>query len=251
MLAVRCPRAMLVIDPRVAVDIPSFITSTQRSLPAALPHQLTLRRDPKAELISILNGDNSAPLLAGEFEPEQMPEPTEPGNAGGMGSSPGTMEPEHFPQPAPTARIKSPPTVPLHERVRTILDSSARTRRGVDRLREKLSDNDPGRSANAEHILSLWGQDSLMTPIIKLLRPTRQSGQENPLDNLDLPPEIEHLSPREWSDWELYRLSLDLAALQFGFANWPITPKNPDSSDDGVVRNQSKREIAPGGGPKN
>lgn len=241
MLAVRCPRAMLVIDPRVAADIPSFIISTQRSLPAALPHQLTLRRDPNAELIAILNGDNSAPLIAGEFEPEQMPEPTEPGNAGGMGSPPGTMEPEHFPEPAPTARIKSPPTVPLHERVRTILDSSARTRRGVDRLREKLSDNDPGRSANAEHILSLWGQDSLMTPIIKLLRPTRQSGQENPLDNLDLPPEIEHLSPREWSDWELYRLSLDLAALQFGFANWPITPKNPDSSDDGVVRNQSKR----------
>jgi hypothetical protein len=248
-LAVRHPHATVVIDPRVATDIPSLITATQRSLPAALPHQLTLRRDPNAEMIAIFNGDQSALPLADAFELERMPEPAESENAERMESPPVTVEPERFPEPAPTARIKSPPMVPLHERVRAILDFNAQTRRGVDRLREKVSDDDPGRSANAEHILTLWGQDSLMTAIIKLLQRARPSGQENPMNNLDLPSEIEHLSPREWSAWELYRLRLDLAALQFGFANWPITPKDPDSSDDGVVRNKSKRDIAPSGRP--
>jgi len=67
------------------------------------------------------------------------------------------------------------------------------------------------------------------------------------MNNLDLPPEIEHLSPREWSDWELYRLRIDLAALQFDFAYRPITPKIADSSDEGVVQVQSKRGISPSG----
>jgi hypothetical protein len=47
--------------------------------------------------------------------------------------------------------------------------------------------------------------------------------------NLDLPPEIEQWSPREWDDWELYRLRIDLSALQFDFANWPFAPEDlPD-----------------------
>ena len=68
------------------------------------------------------------------------------------------------------------------------------------------------------------------------------------MNNLDLPPEIEHLSPREWSDWELYRLRIDLAVLQFDFAYRPITLNSPDSSDDSVVREEIRREIGPGGG---
>jgi hypothetical protein len=248
-LAVRHPRATLVIDPRVATDIPSLIAATQRSLPAALPHQLTLRRDPNAEMIAIFNSDKSALPLADAFEPEPMPEPAESENAERTESPPATVEQERFPEPAPTARIKSPPMVPLHERVRAILDFNAQTRRGMDRLREKLSNDDPDRGANAEHILSLWGEDSAMTAIVRLMQGGRPSREGNSMENLDLPPEIEHLSPREWSDWELYRLRLDFAALQFGFANWPITPKTPDSSD-GVVQNHSNRQITPGGGLK-
>jgi hypothetical protein len=251
-LAVRYPRATLMIDTRVATDIPSLIAATQKSLPAALPHQLTLRRDPNAEMVAILNGDGSAPQLAGTFELERFPEPGEtPQNVERMELPPEKMRPERFPEPAPTVKIKSPPLVPLHERVRAILDFNAQTRRGEDRLRSKLSNSDPGRDANAEHILSLWGEDSLMTAVIGLLQGLRSSGAKPSMNNLDLPPEIDHLAPREWSDWELYRLRIDLAALQFGFANWPITPHGPDSSDDDVVRNQSKREITPGGGLKN
>jgi hypothetical protein len=160
---------------------------------------------------------------------------------------PETVELERFPEPVLTARIKSPPMVPLHERVRAILDFNVQVRRGVDRLRKRLSNDDPGRSANAEHVLTLWGEDSLMTAVIRSVQGARPSGEENSMNNLDLPPEIEHLSPREWSDWELYRLRIDLAVLQFDFAYWPITLNSPDSSDDGAVRNQSKREITPGG----
>ena len=178
-LAVRYPRAMLVIDPRVATDIPSLTAAAQRSLPAALPHQLTLRRDPNAEMMAIFNGDNPAPPLAGEFEPERMPEPGAPGNAERMGSPPENVEPGRFPEPAPKTKIKSPPMVPpLHERVRAILNFNAQTRRGEDRLREKLSNDDPGRSANAEHVLSLWGEDSLMAAVIRSLQRARPPGEE-------------------------------------------------------------------------
>jgi hypothetical protein len=247
-LAVCYPRAILVIDPRVATDIPSFIAATQRSLPAALSHQLTLRSDRNAEMIAILNGNKSTPPLESPFELEQMPEPAGPKSAGRTESPPETVEPERFPEPAPTIRIKSPPMVPLHERVRAILDFNAQVRRGVDLLREKLSHNNPEQSANAEHVLNLWGGDSLMTAVIRSLQRARPSEEENSMNNLDLPPEIEHLSPREWSDWELYRLRIDLAVLQFDFAYRPITLNSPDSSDDSVVREEIRREIGPGGG---
>ena len=41
---------------------------------------------------------------------------------------------------------------------------------------------------------------------------------------LDLPPEIEQLSPQAWDEWDLYRLKIDLSTLQWNFTRWEITP---------------------------
>jgi hypothetical protein len=260
-LAVQHRRAALVIDPCVAIDIPSLIVATQRSMPAALPHQLTLRRDPNAEMIAILKGEDPAPVLSGGFEPEPMPEPTQseivPADER-IASRPETFEPERFPEPAPSVKVTLQPTLPMHERVRAVLDLNPHTRRGLERLREKLSNDNPDRDADAKHVLSLWGEDSPMAAIVRLLQ-GRSSVEVNPMNDLDLPPEIEQLSPREWDDWELERLKIDLSALQFGFANWTFVPKSSrpaslrrrDGSKDGAGRRKRSGGIShDGSGPK-
>jgi hypothetical protein len=232
-LAVQHPLATLVIDPSVATDIPSLIAATHRSVHAALPHQLTPRRDPNAEIVAIVNGTQPASPISGTFEPDLLPEPA----ASEIVSARARKAPrsetfklERFPEPAPPARNNSPPIAPLHERARAILDLNPHTRRGVERLREMLSNGNPDQNANAENVLSLWGENTLMAEVVRLLQGPRSSSTETTtMINLDLPPEIEQWSPREWDDWELYRLRIDLSALQFDFANWPFAPEDlPD-----------------------
>jgi len=41
---------------------------------------------------------------------------------------------------------------------------------------------------------------------------------------LDLPTEIEQLSPQAWNEWDLYRLKIELATLQWNFTSWEMTP---------------------------
>jgi hypothetical protein len=93
-----------------------------------------------------------------------------------------------------------------------------------------LSNDNPDQNANAEGVLGLWGENTLMAAVVMLLQgPRSPSTEATTMINLDLPPEIEEWSPREWDDWELYRLRIDLSALQFDFANWPFAPEEfPD-----------------------
>lgn len=225
-LAVQHPRATLVVDPSVAIDIPSLIAATHRSMHAALPNQLTPRRDPNAEVVAIINGTEPASPISGTFERDLLPE----SEASAVASVTArkalrsdTFEPEPFPEPVPSARRNSPPIAPLHERARAILDLNQHTRRGVQRLQEMLSNDNPDQNANAEYVLSLWGEDTLMAAVVKQLQGPRSSPTEaTTMINIDLPPEIEEWSPREWDDWQLYRLRIDLSVLQFDFANWPF-----------------------------
>jgi hypothetical protein len=106
------------------------------------------------------------------------------------------------------------------------LDLNPHTRRGLARLREMLSNGNPDQNTNAEDVLILWGKNTLMAAVVRLLQGPRASSTETTtMINLDLPPEIEQWSPREWDEWELYRLRIDLSALQFDFANWPLAPE--------------------------
>jgi len=224
-LAVQHPFATLVIDPSVAVDIPSLIVATHRSVPAALPHHLTLRRDPDAEIIAIVNGTQPASSISGTFEPDLLPAPAASAIVSARSRTPTseTFKLERFPEPAPPVRNNFPPMAPLHERARAILDLNPHTRRGLARLREMLSNGNPDQNTNAEDVLILWGKNTLMAAVVRLLQGPRTSSTETTtMINLDLPPEIEQWSPREWDEWELYRLRIDLSALQFDFANWPL-----------------------------
>jgi hypothetical protein len=84
-------------------------------------------------------------------------------------------------------------------KVRAVVDANPRTRRGFTRLREKLSENNPDRDDNAQHILSLCRPDGPTATLVKqLLVKRRTASQEGAMENLDLPDEIEEESPRSW-----------------------------------------------------
>jgi MobA/MobL family len=230
LLAVQHPLSKLIVDPQVAIDVPSLIAATCRSLPAALPHQLTPRRDPDAEIGAVVRGGEPTSVLFNmsglEFIPEsatQLPSAIVSNNSF-SGSPADTPRLESFPEPAPTAIVKSPSIVPMHERVRAVLDSNPHTRRGFERLCEKLSPDNRDRDADAEHILSLCRPDGPTATIVKLLTRPNSVTAPNSMAHLDLPLELDQLSPRSWDDWELYCLKMDLSTMQFDFANWNIAP---------------------------
>ena len=94
----------------------------------------------------------------------------------------------------------------------------------MDRLREKLSEDNPDRYVNAEHILKLCGQDDPLAQIVNLLC-KRLPSETDRMAELDLPREIDELSPRTWSNWDLYRLRIDLSLLQWSFSHWEVAPE--------------------------
>jgi hypothetical protein len=228
-LAAQMPHAALAVNPQIAKNISSLIAATAASLPAALPHQLALRRDPNAELAAIFRGEVAVAPLSPSLDIDAMPDPKAPEGAaiaslGGARSSTSTFEFETFPIPKPPRKIKSQPIAALHERVRALLDCTPHTRRGMDRLREKLQHDNPERDTNARHILQVCGDDSPLAAIVNTLWKPRSSIPTDPMAELDLPLEIEQLSPRAWDEWDLYRLKIDLSTLQWNFTRWEITP---------------------------
>jgi hypothetical protein len=230
LLATQHRFATLIVDPRLATDIPSLILTTRASLPAALPHQLTSRPDPDAEIVAATNDGELPPSLSEMFDVKFMSETatlapsTVVSDNSFTGSPRETSELEPFPEPAPAISMRTPSIAPLHERVRAVLDSIPHTRRGFQRLHERLSHDNRDRDANAEHILSLCHPDGPTAAIVKLLTRPNSVAALNSLANLDLPHELEQLSPRSWDNWELYCLKMDLSTMQFDFANWSITP---------------------------
>jgi hypothetical protein len=94
----------------------------------------------------------------------------------------------------------------------------------MSRLREKLSEDNPERNINAKHILELCGQDDPLAQIVNLLwKPP--TAERDEMTELDLPSEMEQLSPRGWSNWDLYRLRIDLSTLQWRFSRWEVAPE--------------------------
>jgi hypothetical protein len=219
LLAARRRFAKLIVDPRVAVDIPSLITAASASLPAALPHQLVQLVDPDAEIAAIFNGSELSSRPSETTGPEQSR------------SSSSLQEVEDFPEPTSTNASNPAPRpavgAPMHERARAVVDANSHTRRGFMRLCEKLSQNNPDRDVNAQHILSLCSTDGPTAALVKLLVGRKPANQKGAMENLDLPDEIEEESPRSWSEWDLYCLRMDLSTMQFDFASWTIAPKAP------------------------
>ncbi|RXG91290.1 MobA/MobL family protein [Bradyrhizobium vignae] len=228
LLAAQAQGSVLAVNPQVATNISSLILATAASLPGALPHQLTLRRDPNAELAGILRGEGPVGPLSSSQVIEPMPDPQAP-EIGFVrkAESPapaGTVEIEAFPEPKPPREIGHLPIATLHESVRAIVDSNVHTRRGMDRLRRRLRRGEPERDVNARHILGLCGDDSPLGAIVNMLMKSQTPAPADEMAELDLPTEIEQLSPQAWNEWDLYRLKIEFATLQWNFTSWEMTP---------------------------
>jgi hypothetical protein len=198
----------IIVDPRVAQDVPALITVVRASLPGTLPHELTPRRDPDAELAKVLIPTVAAPLPSEAFEIENMPVPDPP-------------------EPADLA-----PLVPVHEHARAMIASHADARRGYQLLRQRLRADNPDRDAAARHILDLCDPQGLTAAIVRsLIAPdlSQAARTEAGLDaDFDLPEELDRQAPREWGVWELYCCKLDLATMTFP-SRWNMVP--PQISD--------------------
>lgn len=226
LLAAQMQRSVLAVNPQVATNISSLITAAEASLPGALPHHLLLRRDPNAELAGILRGEGPVGPLSRSQIIERMPDPqaTEVALTGEAGSPTNTIEIESFPEFEPPRETRHQPISTLHERVRAVLNCDVHTRRGMDRLRRRLRRGEPDRVANARHILGLCGDDSPLGAIVNMLTKPKAPALEDVMAELDLPTEIEQLSPQAWNEWDLYRLKIELATLQWDFTNWEMAP---------------------------
>jgi hypothetical protein len=228
LLAVRHPDATLVIDTCVAVDIPTLIAAGHRSLPAALPHQLIPLLDPNSEIMAILNGNDLTTVPSNTPALVIMPNPALSKN---VPDTPlykprppvaTTYDIEPFPEPDMPKKPKPPSTGSLHEKVRSVLDYNTHTQRGLARLSELLSEDNPDRERHAVRILGLCRENSPMATIVQSLLNPRPSVPKSAMAETDLPFELELDTPREWRDWDLYQLKIDLSSLQFSFSNWHL-----------------------------
>lgn len=258
LLAVRHPDATLVIDPCVAVDIPTLIAAVHRSLPAALPHQLIPLRDPNSEIMAILNGNDLTTVSSNTPALVIMPNPALSKN---VPDTPlyqprppvaTTYDIELVPEPDMPKKPKPQSTGSLHEKVRSVLASNTHTQRGLARLSELLSEDNPDRERHAVRILGLCRENSPMAAIIQSLLNPRPSAPKNAMAETDLPFELELDTPREWRDWELYQLKIDLSSLQFSFSNWHLpaararkaNQNRPNGSED-RANHSPEKELKP------
>lgn len=252
LLAARQPQTpAIIVDPRVARDVATLITAVRTSLPGGLPHDLTRRPDPDAELVKILNAQLPDPISLKDVEIENIPEP-DPSKP--VGPPPhalpdadaepsdrlntitpepidaSNLELESFPEPDPPKVVQSAPRIAAHERVRAMIAGNLDARRGYQQLVEWLRPDNPDCDAAKRHILDLCGPDSLTAAIVKIItEPERfPLAIKDKLDaEFDLPHDLNRLAPREWTDWELYKCRADLWTMTFA-SQWAISaPPDP------------------------
>ncbi len=241
----------VIVDPWVARDVPTLITAVRTSLPGALPHDLTRRPDPDAELVKILNGMMPGPMSLKDFEIENMPEldpskPVEPppralpdadaelsGVLNTMAPEPidaENLELEIFPEPAPPKVVQSAPLIAAHERVRAMIAGNLDAKRGYQRLVQWLRPDNPDRDAAKRRVLDLCDPDGLTAAIVKIITEPERSRPaiKDELDaEFDLPHDLNRFAPREWTDWELFQCKADLWTMTCA-SQWGISaPPDP------------------------
>jgi MobA/MobL family len=186
--------AKLNIDPKIAHTASELVEVLQRSLPGALPHQLIRRGDPEAEIAQIISSiRNKLPDL------------------------------EFFPDATPTKSTTPYPTN-VSERVRHVLKSD---QRGYELLYQHVGKHNPDHVANITRVLDLCSSD-LTREIIRLLaeiESARKQKLDEVADAIDLPPELADHAPRQWSEFDIYNLRIDLSTMSLPGSIWGLAPR--------------------------
>jgi MobA/MobL family len=262
LVATRRSGVRLRIDPSVAIDVSSLIEAVQRSLPAALPSELTARTDPNAEVTQIIKGIASQRVRASielqdnQLEIDTIPMPDDPGPVADvtelwpvarevqssldedsrMQDPPiGAIEPalngpddvglEDIPTPdPPTPRDTRIPLHQLDAELRRILSSND-GEVAWKRLEEALHPDVPERDLVFHNLLKLCRADGPTAALLRIAMDGRQI-RELPYrmvgDDLDLL-EPEGQLPQAWSDWDLRLFETDIRAMCSRSSVWETT----------------------------
>jgi hypothetical protein len=268
LVATRRSGVRLRIDPSVAIDVSSLIEAVQRSLPAALPSELTARTDPNAEVTQIIHASQrvraSIELQANQLEIDSIPMPDDPGPAAGVTELwplaeeiQGGLDDDRRMQNPPIAAIEpalngpadvefediptpDPPTprdtrIPLHQldaQLRRILSSNDGSV-ALERLEAALHPDVPERDLVFHNLLKLCRSDGPTAALLRITMDGRHI-RERPYrmagDELDsLEPEGQ--LPQAWSDWDLREFETDIRTMCVRSSAWgSFFPKNTGPS---------------------
>jgi hypothetical protein len=270
LVATRRSGVRLQIDPSVAIDVNSLIEAVQRSLPAALPSELTARTDPNAEVTQIFKGiasqrvRASIELEANQLEIDSIPMPDDPGPAAGVTelrplareiqdgldddrrmqdppfaaiepalNGPADVELEDIPIPdPPTPRDTRIPLHQLDAELRRILSSNDGSV-ALKRLEAALHPDVPERDLVFHNLLKLCRSDG---PTAALLRITMDGRHIRELPYRMAGDELDSLEPegqlpQAWSDRDLREFETDIRTMCVRSSVWgSFFPKNTGPS---------------------
>ena len=270
LVATRRSGVRLRIDPSVAIDVSSLIEAVQRSLPAALPSELTARTDPNAEVTQIIHASQrvraSIELQANQLEIDSIPMPDDLGPAAGVtelwslaGEIQDGLDDDRRMQDPPIAAIEpalngpadvelediptpDPPTprdtrIPLHKidaELRRILSSNDGSV-ALKRLEAALHPDVPERDLVFHNLLKLCRSDGPTAALLRIAMDglhIRELPYRMVGDELDLL-ESEGQLPQAWSDWDLRQFETDIRAMCSRSLVWEtaLFPKNTGPSD--------------------
>jgi hypothetical protein len=178
--------ARLYIDPAIANTTDASIEAARRSLPGALPSQQTMRADPDAAV--------------------------------------GAMLLESLPETTPVT-VKPPRPIMLAENVRRLLAEDHNARYGYELLYEFVGQHNPRHTTNVELALRSYGLP-VTQAIIQFLAEVGTDDQRlSPSEtSFDYPTELDEREPKYWTEFDIYRLKMDLQAMTIPDPKCPIKP---------------------------
>lgn len=252
MAAARGNSTSIQIDPAVASNAAELIQVVQRSLPSALPTELTACADPDADIMDVLTqvgatessiAPSSLPDSTSEIEEFPMPGT---GQAQALATdmaldqlASGPAQ-QHLIDDASLETIRAMPQwfsrneyigsirtrIPrhaLHEKMWTVLASTLYGQAAVDRLEQLCERKDVGEIYDRLVALDFWNDQG---PTAALFRAAITSIQQAPLpdqtpeDEIDNPRGLQKYLPRDWQSWDLYLFSLDVRTFAYNSPIW-------------------------------
>jgi hypothetical protein len=200
LVARRNANARIYVDPALARSAEELIDVARQSMPAALPHQRTMKPDPDAEIGKMLlpKGENG-------LEPEDFPEPRSP--------------------------VRTPPR-PIHfeETLRSAIASNFYAREGYALLYHHVGPHNRDRGPNAERILGLCTSD-LTATLVRFLAKLEPQQVREELDYYDMPPELPEHDPARWPLIEIQKTKVDLQTMATAGSSWGLRPPLPPTPE--------------------
>ena len=233
----------VIVDPNVACDAAELTAVVRANLPGALSNDLSIA--PRPDAIDIWSTSATSNRVA-DVEIERITDffPIVPEVSDGEGVPTFGIEPMDRPSstgPSNDTRVTGPSRKVGYKRTEMLaalagLDEGLRDRiasspdafAGFLQLRKHLAADDPERDATATRLLGLCDANGPTATVIACLMGHDKAVGPKAEAMRDFPMEMETLAPRAWTEWDLFRVKIDLATMRFQSNWWAIVePREP------------------------